>query len=104
MTSEEGQAIWLKPLYPIKIKVKESFECEGVFGEFRTVEANKKIRFTWVNEDWPQKTVVQVHLYIKPGKKCMIVIDHADIPNLKAKAEMHSKWRAAIDALAEALV
>lgn len=104
MESVEGQEIWLKPLYPVQIKKGQTFEREGgVFGEFRTVVINKKMRFTWIDEDWDRKTVVQIHLHSRPSKKCMIVIDHVDLPSLKAKMQMHGYWRAAIDRLAEAL-
>jgi hypothetical protein len=30
----------------------------------------------------------------------MIAIDHSDLPTMKAKTEMHGRWRAAVDALA----
>ncbi len=104
LLSIEGQNIWLKPLYPVKIAATQSFECEGgIFGEFRTVTANKKLRLTWINEDWPQKSTVQINLYLKPEKKTMIVIDHVDLPTLKAKTLMHARWRKAVDELLVAL-
>ncbi len=85
-------------MYPVKIVEKQTFECEGgIFGKFRTVTADKKLRFTWIDEDWPNKSVVQIHLYLKPNNKCMIVIDHTDLPTLKAKTQMHQRWRAAVD-------
>lgn len=61
------------------------------------------MRLTWIDEDWPQKTVVQINLYLKPAKKCMIVIDHIDLPSLKAKNQMHAWWRKAVDDIADAL-
>ena len=43
MGSNEGQQLWLKPLYEIKVKEKQTFECEGgIFGEFRNVETGKR--------------------------------------------------------------
>ena len=104
LLSTKGQNIWLKPLYPVKIAANQNFECEGgIFGEFRTITANKKLRLTWINEDWPQKTVVQINLYLKPGKKTMIVISHIDLPTLKAKTAMHARWRKAVDDIFAAL-
>jgi activator of HSP90 ATPase len=104
LISEEGQALWLNPLSPVIIQVKENFECEGgIFGEFRTVSSNKQIRMTWINEDWPQKSTVQLNLYTKPKNKCMIVINHIDLPTLKAKTQMHTHWRNAVDQVADFL-
>lgn len=104
LVSPKGQAIWLDPMSPTKIKEGQQFECNsGVFGEFRTVKANQRLRFFWINEDWPRKTVVQLHLYPKPKGKCMIAVDHSDLPTMKAKEEMHAYWRKAVDSLAELL-
>lgn len=104
MTTPEGQLLWLKPLYPITLKSKETFECEGgVFGEFRTVSSPAKIRFTWIDEDWLKKSTVNIFLYSKPKKKTMIVINHNDLPTMKAKLQMHQRWRTAVDSIAEAL-
>ncbi len=104
LTSNEGQELWLKPMYPIKIKEKQNFECEGgIFGEFRTVKAGDKLRLTWIDEEWPNKTIIQINLYMKPKDKCMIVINHTDLPTLKVKMLMHDRWRKAVDDLAEAL-
>ncbi len=99
LISEEGQSVWLSgSLYPVKIKTGSQFECEGgVFGEFRTVKAGKSLRFTWVNEDWPKKTVVNLNLFQKPKSKCLIAINHSDLPTMKAKSEAHARWRKAVD-------
>ncbi|MGZ3691557.1 MAG: SRPBCC domain-containing protein, partial [Pseudobdellovibrio sp.] len=104
MVSDEGQQLWLKPLYKVKVKEKQNFECQGgIFGEFRTVESGKRLRFTWIDEEWPNKSTVQINIYLKPKDRCMIAIDHVDLPTLKAKTQMHERWRAAVDDLAEAL-
>lgn len=104
MASPEGQAIWLQPMSPIKLKVGQQFECSsGVFGELRTVKTNERLRLFFINEDWPRKTVVQVHLYSKAKGKCMIVVNHSDLPTMKAKEQMHGHWREAVDEIANAL-
>jgi activator of HSP90 ATPase len=101
LVSEEGQSIWLTPLYPVNIKDGSHFEVEGgVFGEFRTVKKNKSLRLSWINEDWPKKTIVQLHLIAKAKGRCMIAIDHSDLPTMRAKTEMHTRWRTAVDTLA----
>lgn len=100
LVSEKGQQMWLQGLYPVKIKAGTQYECQGgVFGEFRTVKPGKALRFTWVNDDWPKKTVVNVHVFQKSKNKCMIVIDHTDLPHMRSKVEMHSRWRKAVDDL-----
>lgn len=104
LTSKEGQNLWLKPMYPVQFKEKQSFECDGgIFGEIKSMTSNKKIRLTWIDPDWIKKSVVQIELYLKPKEKTMIVINHIDLPNLKAKTEMHARWRKAIDQIAERL-
>lgn len=104
LISPAGQRLWLKPLYPVQVKTKETFECDGgVFGEFRTVKIAAQIRFTWIDEDWLKKSVVQIHLYKKPKNKTMIVINHVDLPTPTAKLQMHSRWRTAVDSIAEEL-
>lgn len=104
LRSPAGQLLWLKPLYPINVVAKSTFECEGgIFGEFRSVKAPCKIRFTWIDEEWPQKSVIDIHLYSKPKNKTMIVINHNDLPTMKAKTQMHQRWRTAVDSIAEAL-
>ena len=101
IVSPEGQKNWLQPMYAIRIAPKGTFECDGgIFGEFRAVTTNKKIRLNWIDPDWPRKTVVEVNLYAKPKGKCMIVINHTDLPTLSAKAKMHARWRSAVDEIA----
>jgi hypothetical protein len=46
---------------------------------------------------------MQLHLVPKPKGRCMIVIDHTDLPTMKAKTETHSRWRKAVDTLSEIL-
>lgn len=104
MCSPAGQLLWLKPLYPVNIETNETFECEGgVFGEFRTVKSPKRLRFTWIDEDWLKKSVVQIHFYSKPKNKTMIVINHNDLPTMKSKTQLHQRWRTAVDSISEAL-
>jgi len=95
----EGQAVLLNGiLYSVKIAKGAQFECEGgIFGEFRTVKPEKALRLTWINEEWPKKTVVNLHLFQKLKNKCMIAIDHSDLPTMKAKGEAHARWRKAVD-------
>lgn len=102
LVSARGVAVWLQSMGPVEIKKGRQFECSSsIFGEFRVVEKNKKIRLSWINEDWPSKSTVEIHLYPKPQKKCMIVVNHIDLPTMKAKEEMHNHWRRVVDEIAE---
>jgi hypothetical protein len=104
LISPEGQAIWLDPMSPTKLEEGRPFECNsGTFGEVRAVRANQKLRFFWFNENWPRKTVVQIQLHPKPKGRCLIAVDHSDLPTMKAKEEMHAYWRRAVDSMAESL-
>ncbi len=102
--SESGQSIWLKPLYKTKVSENSTFEAEGeIFGVFRGVTKNKKLRLLWIDSDWPRQSVLQIMLYPKPKHITMIVVSHLDLPTLRAKKQMHERWRAAIDEIAASM-
>lgn len=101
LVSNEGLEVWLSPLSELQLKTGASFErMGGVYGEVRTYVRGKKIRLSWIDEDWPRKSTLQIHLVPRPKGKCMLVIDHIDLPSLKAKNEMHTHWREVVDRLA----
>lgn len=103
LVSKEGQSIWLDPITPIKIKKDAQFECYGgIYGDFRTIKSPELLRLSWHNEDWEKKSTLQVHIYPKKTN-CLLVFSHVDLPSLSAKNQMHSRWRKALDEIAEKL-
>ena len=102
LISKEGLATWLEPLSPVTVKAGAQFESGGeIFGEFRTLTKDSKIRLTWNNSDWTKKTSLSINLVNKPKDKCLLVINHTDLPTARAKGEMHLRWRNAADRIAE---
>lgn len=102
--SDLGVSIWLKPLSPVKILIKNQFECEGeIFGEFRTMLAPKRIRFTWQDSDWPQSTTVQIYLFQQGKNKTGIAFMHEKLKDLRAKNQMHAYWRNVLNELVEVI-
>jgi hypothetical protein len=53
-----------------------------------------RYRYTWGD------TVVQFHLYPKPGGKAQVVVTHAKLPDAAALETRRTQWRAALAALA----
>lgn len=105
LISDEGLEIWLSPLSEMKFETGTPYErMGGVFGEVRGFTRGKKIRLTWIDEEWPRKTTLQLHLVPRGEGKCMIVIDHIDLPTMKAKNDMHAHWRKVVDRLSETLM
>lgn len=103
ITSELGISIWLKPLSPVKILIKNQFECEGgIFGEFRTMLAPKRIRFTWQDSDWSKSTTVQIYLFPQGKNKTGIAFMHEKLKDLRTKKQMHDHWRNILNELSVA--
>ena len=97
LISKDGVRVWLKPMTDLQIKVGNQFEIEGgIFGEVRTIKAGTRIRLNWINEDWPSKTVVQIHILARPRNKCMFVLSQESIASARIKMEMRDYWRSMI--------
>jgi len=93
LESEEGLAIWLKPLSKFKLKAGAHFESEGgIFGEIRTMKAGLRIRIKWQNENWDKSTVVQVFLVPK-GPKTILVFYHEKLVNGRLRTEIRDHWK-----------
>jgi hypothetical protein len=102
--SPEGQKIWLKPLSPLKILLKEQYEAEGgIFGEIRTMKAPERIRLTWQDSDWEKSTVVQVMCIPRPKEKSIFVVQHEKLKNLRLKKQLLQHWKQVFEELHKAI-
>jgi uncharacterized protein YndB with AHSA1/START domain len=100
VVSNEGQAIWLKPLFPVSIRTGAPFETEdGFFGEIRTIQKERRVRLTWQDPNWAKKTVLQVTIVPRPERRSILVFDHGEINDLRVQAQMRQKWRSAAENL-----
>ncbi|WII73843.1 hypothetical protein QJS83_08125 [Bdellovibrio sp. 22V] len=95
MMSEEGLAIWLKPVSKFTLQPKAHFETDaGVFGEIRTMLANRRVRFTWQEGDWDKGTVVQMYLIPlrnKPGST-IICFMHEKLRDGRMRDPLREYW------------
>ncbi len=98
LNSEEGMKIWLRPLWPIKIKAGQSFETEdGYYGEIRTLKAPLRMRLKWCDPNWAKPTVAQLYIVPKPGNSCLCVFSHEKILETRNQERLRMRWRAAVE-------
>lgn len=100
LLSKEGQAAWLKPLYPVTLAPGHAFETsDGFFGEVRTMKKAQRIRMTWQDPNWEKKTVLQIHLVPRPNDKSLLAFTHDEIKHLKTQSLLRARWKTATDAV-----
>lgn len=101
LTSKPGLALWLKPMSPLKINIKEQYETEGgIFGEIRTLKAGQRIRLTWQDTDWAKPTTLQFMVHAKDKNKCMVIIQHENLKDVRLKNQMLAHWKQALNDIA----
>ncbi len=99
--SEEGQAIWLQPLFSVVIKSKATFETQdGFFGEIRTMKKDRRIRMTWQDPNWEKSTTLQVMIVQRANGNSILAFDHGKIKDLRIQAKLRARWRKAADEFA----
>jgi hypothetical protein len=105
LVSGEGLAVWLRPLFEVRVKPKTQFETEdGFFGEFRTMRGTgrvRRIRLSWSDPEWGSSTYVQLTLVDRPKDKSILVFDHGKIKDVRIQTKLRRRWRVAADAFAE---
>lgn len=102
LVSEEGQAVWLKPLDPISIEPKATFETEdGFYGEIRTMRKLRHVRLSWSDPEWSRASYVQMILVKRPGAKCLMAFTHGELPDSRSRELMRKRWK---DVLEEIVV
>lgn len=103
LVSSEGLEAWLRPLSPVALGPKETFETEdGFFGEVRVFKKGERFRLRWQDPDWPKHSVVQLMILPRPkgrdGKgRSIFVVMHEGLANARIRESMRARWREAID-------
>jgi uncharacterized protein YndB with AHSA1/START domain len=101
LVSEEGQRVWLKPLDPVEVGPKVTFESEdGYYGEFRTMKKGVRVRMTWSDPDWDRHSFVQLFVVKRPGEKCLAAVMHTDLPDSRSRDRMRVRWKEALERVA----
>lgn len=91
--SEEGQAVWLKPLSPLRLKTKETYETEGgVFGEIRTLKNYERVRLSWSETEWDGSSIVQMLIVPRNKEKCILIFQHENLKNARLRNQLRTHW------------
>jgi len=102
LVSSKGQVHWLKPLSPLKIATKASFECDGgIFGQVRTFKAPLRLRITWQETEWPKPSTVQIHVVSHRKDKSVLVITHEGLKDGRLRTELRAHWKKTLGEFAE---
>ena len=92
--SPEGIQCWLKAYGAITIAPGVEYEAEnGVYGQIRTLKKGVRIRLTWMEMDWPKKSVVQVYMVPRGEKKSMFIIQHEQLVDGRLRHTLREHWK-----------
>ncbi|WP_374074509.1 SRPBCC domain-containing protein [Bdellovibrio bacteriovorus] len=93
MASPEGIAMWLRPMSKFKLQIKHPYETDaGVFGEIRTMLANRRIRFTWQEGDWDRSTTVQMFLVPRKNGSTILCFMHEKLRDGRLREPLREYW------------
>jgi len=100
MTSPHGLEKWLAPLSPLEFRAKAGFEVRGgIYGSVRTLQAPKRARLSWQDDEWPKATVINLNIVARPGDKCIVALSHEGLKDRRLKEKMRDHWKSALDSL-----
>lgn len=92
--SDRGLQLWLKPMSRFRLQKGEFFEVAGgVHGEVRTLSAPEKVRLTWIDSDWPKKTVLQIYIGARSKDRCILAFIHEQLASARIKERMRQYWK-----------
>jgi uncharacterized protein YndB with AHSA1/START domain len=79
-----------------------------VGGEFLTIEAPRRLEYTWIWEkashpDWKDRTIVKVEFNSVGPERTEIVLTHERFSDSNARESHHQGWTAIIDRMAAAV-
>ncbi len=104
INSDQGIQIWLKPMFPVKIKVGEIFETtDGYYGQIRTLRKDTRIRLSWQDPNWSKKTSLQIFIVPNPKQRSILVFSHDQIDGIKNQELFRKRWKSVITELANTL-
>ena len=70
-----------KSKYPKKENESFSFYDDGITGEIKTLEENKKIVQTWKFNNWNDSAELKYTIKEKEGNECAVLVELKNIPN-----------------------
>ena len=79
-----------------------SAECE-IFGEVHTVKQGVRARLTWREPEWSKPTIAQVHVVPRSSEKCIVSIQHLQLPDGRQRVQLRAHWKAMLLALLTAM-
>jgi uncharacterized protein YndB with AHSA1/START domain len=104
LASPQGLAVWLKPLEPFALKLNEVYEVNGgAYGQVRRIKPGERVRLSWQEADWRKPSFLQAFVVARPKGKCMVVIQHESLKDLKLQEKMREHWKKALSDLLKCL-
>ncbi len=104
LVADEGLAVWMQPLSPVKVQTGVPFETtDGFFGEIRTLKKERRIRMYWQDPAWGKRTVVEIMLVPRPEGKSILVFNHTGLRDPATREQLRKRWKAAVEAIATEL-
>ncbi|NIP81313.1 MAG: hypothetical protein GWM90_19695 [Gemmatimonadetes bacterium] len=74
----------------------------GAHGQVRVVVPGDRLRLTWQPGDWPRASTLQVRVSSAGERRSVVSFHHEHLPDEAAREAMRTRWRSALDALADA--
>lgn len=102
LVSDQGLAVWLRPMSKFRLQVKHTFETDaGVYGEIRTMLAHRRVRFTWQEADWDKSTTVQMFLSPRKNGSTILAFQHEKLRDGRLREPLRQYWSQIADELVE---
>ncbi len=92
--------------YQIKFKRGEGLPTKSVVGEFRVIDAPRRLEYTWFREndpEWKDESVVKVSFNGLPKDQTEIVLTHELISDPEERQDHTDGWTMIIGLMAEAM-
>lgn len=98
MISDEGQALWLKPLTPFTLIRGANFEIEGgQFGELRTFKKPDRLRLRIEDTELEKPWTFNVWTVKRPQDKSILVFTPEGLPTARMRQELRVVYRQRAD-------
>lgn len=104
MKSQEGLAVWLKPMGKFDLVKGANFEVEGgVYGELRTFKAPERMRFKWQDIEWDKHSFLHFYIAPRPKDQCVLIFTHENLPSARDRIKMKEHWVTVLSDVKQAL-
>lgn len=99
ISTPSGVETWLGKNVGDISKLPHSFETSaGISGEITVMKEGSHFRLTWKQQDWKEKSVLEVRITPK-GSKSVLGFQHERLPGAEQREEMKAYWTSRIEAL-----